>query len=404
MEFTASDRPRSCAICRRRKPEGLFPRVEDTVPLRIPTCNECLDGLSLLAHQDIRAAARDAFAAKQARTDTEATRKRARIDSDNESGKASASRPRRQRAPRASGKRRKRAAPIPIPEQATCRICDEEKDAIEFVFRRNELPRACFNHLKINSASGAVCRVCITASLASAIDLRGADRVGCLHENCDRIWDVEYVQLYLSKDDFGRFSDQLFHTFVATHKAIAHCPRPECGGSGIIDAQRTGYPQLECGECKARFCVLCSVVWHTDMTCQQFRNQNGIADVGEKALLTSLATESARRCSHCQLAVLKIGGCDHMYCKSTLLRYPPFTHSPLGPHCHQQFNWGLAEEVSAESKITQSTDPSKKPNEDLMQPDSNRQCEADASQKVQHPTMDGLPYLPQTAELMPNRG
>jgi IBR domain, a half RING-finger domain len=315
---------RNCPVCRHRKPTDAYPLAQPGLNnIRIASCSDCFELLSDLAKTHIRRHTIDRHHESLTTINALATRKRTRNKATSDGITHDAAVPsrllgrrkRRKLSPWSKVKKHKRE-PVRIPEQATCRICVEDKPASEFATSRSDLPSKCYKHLNLLSSNGAVCKACISASLASALDLKGADRAGCL--DCDHVWDAVYVQRYLSHDGFSKYAEQMFHTFIATHKDIVYCPVPSCLGGGIIDMLRPGYPQLECSECKARICGVCKVRWHAGSTCQEWREQHGLADDAEEGkLLNKLARQDARRCSHCQLAVLKDGGCDNMYCGST---------------------------------------------------------------------------------------
>lgn len=226
------------------------------------------------------------------------------------------------------------------PKEATCRICLEDKTISEYPkaangrrekkdpirpwitpkLRPGEIPQSCARHLAIGrwNDKGPVCKECIGNSLSASLDLKPVESLGCLDENCHAIWDsTDYVAPYLSTEDTTRYSELLLKTFTATNKMIKHCLNKECGLAAWVDTTRPGYPQLECHACKVRHCMNCSVPWHTDMSCQEYRLKNvGEARSKEEtATLKMLQKQKARRCPYCSLAVIKDGGCPSMICK-----------------------------------------------------------------------------------------
>ena len=183
-----------------------------------------------------------------------------------------------------------------------------------------EVPPTCVPHLTINkqNKAGAVCKSCITASLSASIELRGAERVGCLDEQCDVVWDsTDYVIKYLSNEDFTKFSEALFETWVKTNKQLKQCIKEGCEATALAETRTAGYPQMECAECNTRVCVACQVVWHKGQTCQEYRfsHVEEARSKEEIKALKSLQKQGAKRCPHCSLAVVKDGGCPSMFCK-----------------------------------------------------------------------------------------
>ncbi|QDS68093.1 hypothetical protein FKW77_010073 [Venturia effusa] len=242
------------------------------------------------------------------------------------------------------------------PQELTCRICLEHKPLSEYPKaaggRRKitdpirpwlppklppgEVPQSCAKHLSISrwNKQGAVCKECIGNSLSASLDLKPVESLGCLDEHCDAVWDsTDHVIPYLSMEDTTRYSELLFRTFTATNKMIKHCLNKECGVAAWVDTDRPGYPQLECHACKVRHCMNCSVAWHTEMTCQEYRlkNVDEVRSTEETATLKMLQKQKARRCPHCSLAVIKDGGCPSMICI----------------HCNRAFWWEEAELVRA---------------------------------------------------------
>jgi IBR domain, a half RING-finger domain len=230
------------------------------------------------------------------------------------------------------------------PKEANCRICLEDKAVSEFpeapsgkyvqnlnIFHYQapklevaDIPMSCVEHLAVNrkNKKGPVCKECITNSLSASLDLKPAEQLGCLDENCNAVWDsTDHITRYLSTADYSRYSELLFQTFVATNKMVKYCINKECGAPAMVDTTRPGYPQLECYECKVRHCMNCSVEWHTDMTCQEYRLKNVDEAQSKEEIdtLKVLQRQKARRCPHCSLAVIKDGGCPSMTCKCFLI-------------------------------------------------------------------------------------
>jgi hypothetical protein len=241
--------------------------------------------------------------------------------------------------------RRTSAAGKPIVHQskeANCRICLEVKTVSEFPKAPNgklelpnprilhyqpprsvpgDVPLSCVNHLTVHrkNKQGPVCKECITKSLSASLDFKPAEKLGCLDEKCDALWDsTDHITRYLSKEEFSRYSELLFQTYVTTSKMLRYCPNKDCCVPAFADPMRPGYPQLECFDCKKRHCMNCNVEWHKDMTCQEYRLKN-VDEAQSKEEIRSLKwlqKKKARRCPHCSLAVIKDGGCPSMICKN----------------------------------------------------------------------------------------
>jgi len=351
----------SCAICRRRKNAESYPLDEDHDIRLLVTCTQCLEQNGI--NQNVVGLI-DQLG----------------FNVDDLLGRGSNSTPvlKRQRSFGGVpvGRRNKRVKvviPKPAPAAITCTICFDDKQVSEFATRPRgararrtyhykDVPMSCIDHLHAASKT-PVCKKCVANSLIAAVDLKDPRKLGCPSADCNAVWDQKYILKYLTPESLQRYSDLLFQQLFA-HKAF-YCLDPKCAHGGLVEI-RPGYPNMECSACKKRACVICKTEWHEGLTCQEFREEHGEAQSEEELrVLRRMAKRGARRCTNCQLAVEKDGGCDYIWC----------------PHCRHQFYWASAELVRTKPKNTrQST--SKKPATNAPPPIRNpffRPCEADAA-------------------------
>lgn len=229
----------------------------------------------------------------------------------------------------AQSNRPKRPRPKPVTE-FTCRFCIEEKPVGDFVKWQNlsysalvktPVPPICVGHVTrpTTDAPGQdpICKECLARTFTAALETLGANRIECPEPKCRRRWDWRWVRKYLPEEHHNAYHEDMFKLFWSrAYKVI--CPKEGCGAEGYVDHQHTsGFPHVECNDCKSRICALCLVPWHKGLTCQQYRASNAgkMLDTNDMATLRMLASKGARRCPRCQMAIEKNGGCDSMFCR-----------------------------------------------------------------------------------------
>ncbi|KAF1986353.1 hypothetical protein K402DRAFT_377497 [Aulographum hederae CBS 113979] len=261
-------------------------------------------------------------------------------------------------APRKSNRKRKSsdeevpAQPPVCPKVArpnlfTCRVCYDDKPRKEFTVyhssaaRRHltEVPKRCVRHLCTSSRNtvGPICRECITSHLVASLQSMNATKVGCPDASCTNpSWNAFHIGVFLKGEDFNLYNTLMFEDYKATAASRGEmtfvCMSEECDCEGVVSKFLTqGYPNVVCFKCTQRWCVLCQVQWHEGKTCQAYKLEQGITDDVETELMKGLGADDARRCTRCQMIVVKVGGCDYIYCNN----------------CKTVFDWKEAEPVTA---------------------------------------------------------
>jgi hypothetical protein len=98
---------------------------------------------------------------------------------------------------------------------------------------------------KKKNKAGPVCRACISASLVASIELKGAERLGCVDVDCQQIWDsTDYVSKYLSNEEFTAYSEKLFDTWTKVNRQLKQCMNEECAQTVLIETNTAGYPHV----------------------------------------------------------------------------------------------------------------------------------------------------------------
>ncbi|KAI0084695.1 hypothetical protein BDY19DRAFT_969625 [Irpex rosettiformis] len=94
-----------------------------------------------------------------------------------------------------------------------------------------------------------------------------------------------------------------------------YCPNKKC--STLVQAHEDpNEPQAQCPACNMLMCVPCRVLWHEDMTCEEFQalplDERSPED---QQALQLMRAQHWRRCPQCQIIVELEHGCNHITCR-----------------------------------------------------------------------------------------
>ncbi|KAJ7048506.1 hypothetical protein C8F01DRAFT_1190188 [Mycena amicta] len=94
-----------------------------------------------------------------------------------------------------------------------------------------------------------------------------------------------------------------------------YCPNPKC--SAIVETpEETDDPKSVCPFCQLLMCVSCRVVWHRELSCEEYQALPPDERSPEDRLLMELAKANQwRRCPNCSSLVELVSGCNHMTCR-----------------------------------------------------------------------------------------
>jgi hypothetical protein len=248
-----------------------------------------------------------------------------------------------------SPKRKPNPNPRPRPPPRThftCRICIEEQTTDQFVKwiparpRRAmwsipwDVPFECVTHLARNPNRrkvDPVCKTCVGRAMSARLDQLGARQVGvgCLLPGCRTEWNWDFVMRYMPAEALEKYNMEMFDVWKndAPIKPVT-CISTGCNAIGLPDPHAPGYPQVACNTCAFRFCAVCSIPWHRDVTCAEHaaKQVDDKMSDPEKETLKLMQTKDGKRCPNCYLVIEKEGGCDSMFC--------------IG--CKKYFNWATA--------------------------------------------------------------
>ncbi|RDX54728.1 hypothetical protein OH76DRAFT_1398118 [Lentinus brumalis] len=94
-----------------------------------------------------------------------------------------------------------------------------------------------------------------------------------------------------------------------------YCPNPRCSALVQVDEDAED-PQASCPSCNSVICVPCRVVWHEDLSCEEYQalplDERSPED---QEALRLMRAKNWRRCPSCTMIVELTHGCNHITCR-----------------------------------------------------------------------------------------
>ncbi|KAI0702061.1 hypothetical protein C8T65DRAFT_719286 [Cerioporus squamosus] len=94
-----------------------------------------------------------------------------------------------------------------------------------------------------------------------------------------------------------------------------YCPNPRCSALVQVDEDADD-PQATCPSCNSVICVPCRVVWHEDLSCEEYQalplDERSPED---QEALRLMRAQNWRRCPSCAMIVELTHGCNHITCR-----------------------------------------------------------------------------------------
>ncbi|RPD65724.1 hypothetical protein L226DRAFT_501257 [Lentinus tigrinus ALCF2SS1-7] len=94
-----------------------------------------------------------------------------------------------------------------------------------------------------------------------------------------------------------------------------YCPNPRCSTLVQVDEDAED-PQAICPSCDSVICVPCRVIWHTDLSCEEYQalplDERSPED---QEALRLIKAKNWRRCPSCSMIVELTHGCNHITCR-----------------------------------------------------------------------------------------
>ena len=146
-------------------------------------------------------------------------------------------------------------------------------------------------------------------------DASSNDRVTCPSDGCNRLIEDEVIFKLLKNSPKvkAKFQRLITKKFVEFDPLIKWCPNGSC--THAIKVKNNYFQDVECAECKAIFCYLCSEDWHEPLPCSMHkewieRYSSQTIDPRSAAYLL----ENTKNCPKCAFPIEKNGGCNYVCC------------------------------------------------------------------------------------------
>ncbi|KAI9034062.1 hypothetical protein DFJ74DRAFT_700453 [Hyaloraphidium curvatum] len=156
-----------------------------------------------------------------------------------------------------------------------------------------------------------ICTSCVSASIESDTNSKGAMTIRCPSASCKRELSHEEIRVAATTEVFERYDRLITRNALSKMPDFRWCINPVCG-EGHIHEGGTDYPIMTCRACRTKTCFSCEVAWHNNMTCDEF--QNTLLTDDQRATAAYLERKT-KRCPSCDRPIEKNGGCDHLVCR-----------------------------------------------------------------------------------------
>jgi hypothetical protein len=210
------------------------------------------------------------------------------------------------------------AQPQAVPD---CEVC---ADSITSQLRLTQnITQQCQHSVEV-----AICKTCVEHHISVQITSHGWDRISCPVQDCRHILQYNDLQNMAATTDFQRYDAHLFERAMGqeTNSDYRRCAHPDCTGGGWC------YPEIEsfmtCPACAQRTCVECNVVWHSEKTCAEHKEEvrirkeredaeNAVARAADEVKSVEFVEANSKACPNeaCGVPIQKNFGCDHMTCR-----------------------------------------------------------------------------------------
>jgi hypothetical protein len=174
----------------------------------------------------------------------------------------------------------------------------------------------------------AICKTCVEHHIHVQIDSVGWDGVRCPVQACYSIFNYNDLRNMASSADFERYDAHIFQNAMRRESGSGYrqCAHPTCTGGGWCNPDTESF--MTCPACVRQTCIECNVIWHTDKTCAEYKEEVRIQkeneDAEEAAARAAAEAESVKYVQenykacpnkNCGYRIEKNGGCDHMTCR-----------------------------------------------------------------------------------------
>ena len=191
-----------------------------------------------------------------------------------------------------------------------CGICIGSFESHHFP-TQSELPATCAH-------CDTTCKTCIGRSLASDIDNKPFEKVGC--PVCRRRWNYSYIKQFSTKHVMSRYETLGMLRVVRAIPNFIWCLSPKCT-FGQIHHEGDREPIVTCAGCGFRMCYIHRSAWHSGLTCVEYDAARAADETRKRTAKEEEKTAAelerhTKLCPQCGVRIIKVDGCNHMTCKS----------------------------------------------------------------------------------------
>ena len=167
-----------------------------------------------------------------------------------------------------------------------CVICDEEAILLKVTSR-------CAH-------PNEYCKECIVKHITTLV-VGGSVRIACPSLECRSYMEgIEVLSLLRHNRELYDKADKIFLDEV-TSDDIVYCANSSCrSGFSLVDKDQTSF--FLCSSCEMKTCVNCQVLWHTGLTCKQYKDSSPTAMT--EAFLNE-RSENIKPCPRCSRLIEK---------------------------------------------------------------------------------------------------
>jgi hypothetical protein len=205
-------------------------------------------------------------------------------------------------------------------EQRMCNIC------LTPALHSKDLDTPCSSSkanslgIRLEPCQHAYCVNCMVSYITCAVKETGYSfPLTCPLPECDSVLSPESAEMELSLGQ--ALPLEIASKFKALHtlstKDAMLCPSPTCTHVLVLDdTERLPEKKQSCDKCQTDVCSSCRVVWHADLSCEQFLSLPPEDRHPEDLQVLRLERRAGwRRCPNCRMMIEKWTGCNHIICK-----------------------------------------------------------------------------------------
>lgn len=199
-----------------------------------------------------------------------------------------------------------------------CVVCATEKLLIEF--------QGIYSDICVH-VERTVCNSCVYNSTKYLVEdsMIYYGEVTCPEPNCNGKFDYHAIReiiLFLGKDKalFAQYDQHVIRQHLEQMPDFIWCAHA-CGSGQLHDYTGSSNPVVTCLKCQQTTCFKHRIVWHTDMSCEQYDILK--SQPSENSATSKWLEMFTKQCPQCQWHIQKSEGCDHMTCR----------------HCKHEFCW-----------------------------------------------------------------